>query len=74
MCHTEASLAIAESPESEIKTRQRRVNGRVSVNVYMTKDLARRLDVRAESENRSRSDMARELIESALASIRQGAN
>lgn len=52
--------------ERSIKTRQRQSAGRVSVSIYLTKEMAQRLDTHAEYQNRSRSDIVRQLIEAAL--------
>ena len=55
-----------EKPDT-IRGRQRPgKEPRVEVSVYMTAEMARRLDARAEIEGRSRSDMARQLLESCL--------
>ncbi len=52
--------------EEAIRTRQPRRSDRVAVNIYLTKQLARLLDTRAEDLNRSRSDVAREILETEL--------
>lgn len=59
---------MAEEP---IKSRQRRVGDRVMVSTYLTKRVAQRLDDRAEEENRSRSDVVRQILEAALLPERQ---
>lgn len=59
---------MAEAP---IRSRQRKVPDRVMVSTYLTQEIARRLDIRAEDENRSRSDVIRKIIEDALLPDRQ---
>lgn len=65
---------MAAIETDEIRGRQRPTGKgrRTSVNVYMTEDMARRLEVRAEVEGRSRSDMAREILEAGLKPTRDG--
>lgn len=57
--------------EAPIKSRQRKTADRVMVSTYLTKTLARRLDDRAEEENRSRSDVIRRILEDELTADRQ---